>query len=98
LEDYQPEIIGITAYTVHVNVVKYLCQEIIKWNPKALTVIGGHHATILPQDFIVPEIDVVVIGKGVSTFRKIIEYFQCGKGFNGIQGIAIRGPRPSNQS
>lgn len=90
LEDFQPEIIGITAYTVHVNVVKYLFQEIKKWNPKALTVVGGHHATILPEDFLVPEIDMVVVGEGVNTFRKIVENFQCGKGFETIQGIAYK--------
>ena len=41
LADFQPEVVGITAYTVHVNVVKRLSTQVKAWNPNALTVIGG---------------------------------------------------------
>ncbi|NIR17607.1 MAG: B12-binding domain-containing radical SAM protein, partial [Desulfobacterales bacterium] len=45
LQDFRPDVVGITAYTVHVNTVKTLFEEIKKWNPQVLTVVGGHHAT-----------------------------------------------------
>jgi radical SAM superfamily enzyme YgiQ (UPF0313 family) len=89
LERYRPDIVGITAYTVHVNVVRKLCHQIKTWNSQVLTVVGGHHATLMPEDFRSPFIDLVVIGEGVLPFREIVEHFETGKDFHGIAGIAF---------
>jgi hopanoid C-3 methylase len=72
LHHYQPEVVGITAYTVHVNTVKGLFRRIKAWNPQIVTVAGGHHATILPEDFHTPFIDIIVAGEGVFAFRDVI--------------------------
>src|SRR4030043_728706 len=50
LASFSPDVVGITAYTVHVNTVKKLFEEIKGWNPKALTVVGGNHATLAAED------------------------------------------------
>jgi radical SAM superfamily enzyme YgiQ (UPF0313 family) len=84
-----PDVVGITAYTVHVNTVRKLFKKIKTWNPRVLTVVGGHHATIMPEDFISDNIDVIVIGEGVNTFKEIVNRFAEGKGFEGIPGTAI---------
>ncbi len=52
LRDYQPDAVGITAYTVHVNTVKRLFRRIKEFNPRIVTVVGGHHATVMPEDFL----------------------------------------------
>ena len=72
LQNYQPDVVGITAYTVHVNTVKRLFQHIKALNPEIVTVVGGHHATIMPEDFHTPFIDVIVAGEGVFPFREVI--------------------------
>lgn len=89
LEDFWPDIVGITAYTVHVNTVKSLFNEIKAWNPQVLTVVGGHHATVRPEDFVSPSIDLVVIGEGVFAFKELIARFERGDGYDGIPGIAF---------
>lgn len=89
LERYRPDLVGITAYTVHVNVVRRLFEEIKTWNPRVLTVVGGHHATVMPQDFISPFIDLVVVGEGVFPFRQIVARLEKGDEFDGIPGVAI---------
>ena len=71
LNSFKPDVVGITAYTVHVNVVKKLFEKIKKNNLEIFTVAGGHHATVIPEDFIVPCIDLIVIGEGVFTFREV---------------------------
>ncbi|NIO03262.1 MAG: radical SAM protein [Proteobacteria bacterium] len=91
LEEFCPDIVGITSYTVHVNTVKSLFEEIKGWNPHALTVVGGHHATVVPQDFLSPFIDLILSGEGVFGFKEIITRFERGEGFHGIQGIALVG-------
>jgi len=69
LREYRPDVVGITSYTVHVNTVKKLFQQIKTLNPDIVTAVGGHHATIMPMDFYTPFIDVIVMGEGVFPFR-----------------------------
>ena len=90
LQEFSPDIVGMTAYTVHVNTVRGLFDTIKAWNPKVLTVVGGHHATIVPEDFATPSIDLVVMGEGVFAFRDVVERFEGGQGFDGIPGIAFQ--------
>ena len=65
--------VGITAYTVHVNTVRQLFAQIKDWNPQVLTVVGGHHATVAPQDFVSPAIDLIVMGRGRVSLPEIVE-------------------------
>jgi radical SAM superfamily enzyme YgiQ (UPF0313 family) len=88
LENFSPEVVGITAYTVHVNTVRDLFKKIKLWNPKVLTVVGGHHATIMPEDFHSDNIDVVVLGEGIFTFREIVNRYEKGMDLKEITGIA----------
>jgi len=86
---FSPDVVGITSYTVHVNTVKKLFEKLKGWNHKVLTVVGGHHATMVPEDFLSPFIDLIVMGEGVFTFKEIIARFEKKEGFDGIAGVAI---------
>ncbi|RPI55624.1 MAG: radical SAM protein [Chloroflexi bacterium] len=84
-----PDVVGITSYTVHVNTVRKLFRQIKAWNPQVLTVVGGHHATVAPQDFASPDIDVIVMGEGVFPFQEILARYERGEGFDGVPGVAL---------
>ncbi len=88
LQSFQPDVTGITAYTVHVNVVKQLFEKIKMFHPKTFTVVGGHHATVEPEDFITPFIDLIVIGEGVYAFKELISRLEQKKDLDGILGTA----------
>jgi radical SAM superfamily enzyme YgiQ (UPF0313 family) len=87
--EFSPDVVGITAYTVHVNTVLNLFKEIKRWNPNVLTVVGGHHATIMPEDFLSDNIDVIVLGEGIFTFREIVNRYERGLALEEIPGIAF---------
>ena len=89
LRDCQPDVVGITSYTVHVNTVKRLFEQIKAFNADVVTVVGGHHATVMPQDFYAPCIDVIVAGEGALPFREIIRRLEKKKNLSGIPG-AVR--------
>ena len=72
MQEFKPDVVGITAYTVHVNTVKNLFNKIKTIDPDIFTVVGGHHATVAPEDFFTPYIDLVVMGEGVLIFKEII--------------------------
>jgi len=88
-ERFAPDVVGITAYTVHVNTVRALCEQIKGWHPEVLTVVGGHHATVVPEDFASPHIDLIVMGEGVFAFREIVTRHEQGIGFDGIPGLVF---------
>ncbi len=88
LEGFRPDVVGITAYTVHVNRVNDLFSKVKGWNPESLTVVGGHHATIRPEDFVSPSVDLIVRGEGVHAFQEIVERHERGIAFEGIPGVA----------
>jgi radical SAM superfamily enzyme YgiQ (UPF0313 family) len=90
LADVEPDVVGVTAYTVHVKPVRRLCQQVKAWNSEILTVVGGHHATVAATDFLSPDIDLVVQGEGVEPFRQILARHEHRKGFEGIAGVQVR--------
>ncbi len=89
LGEYSPDIVGLTGYTPQVYINKDLCKRIKAFNANILTVIGGHHATMAPQDFCDPDIDIIVIGEGVFTFREIVERLDNKQEVTDVKGIAF---------
>ena len=89
--ELSPDIVGLTGFTSHVNIVRNMAKRLKRINPEVLIVTGGHHATVCPEDFNIPEIDVVVIGEGVTAMREIAECHGDGVSFAGIKGIAFSG-------
>jgi radical SAM superfamily enzyme YgiQ (UPF0313 family) len=87
--DFKPDVVGITAFTVHVNVVKKIFDQIRKWDPKVRTVVGGHHATVKPEDFLSPSIDLIVAGEGVFSFREIVRRLEGRESLAGTPGVAV---------
>ena len=91
LSEFAPDVVGVTSYTVHVNSVRRLFDQVKRSNPEMLTVVGGHHATVAPQDFVRPSIDLIVLGEGVFPFQEIVRRREKGEGFDGIPGVAFAG-------
>ena len=69
----QPDVVGVTGYSMHVLRMLELCRHVRRVAPQATTVVGGHHATIMPEDFQVPEVDHIVTGEGVGPFQILLE-------------------------
>jgi radical SAM superfamily enzyme YgiQ (UPF0313 family) len=73
IKDWYPDLVGFSGYSTNVNLVKKLALFVKSINPKIITMVGGIHATLLPQDYDIPEIDLIVRGEGGSVLRKILE-------------------------
>jgi len=96
LEDFRPDLVGVTCLTTEV----YNAQELLKQAKAALpdvfTVVGGHHVSLVPQDFQQPYVDAIVIGEGEETFKELLEALgRAGPGnrdeaLAGIEGLAWR--------
>jgi radical SAM superfamily enzyme YgiQ (UPF0313 family) len=85
----QPQLVGITGYTSQLNIIKNLTVHLKATFPGIWIVIGGHHATVRPEDFNIPSIDAVVTGEGVFALREIVSAIEGGQGFEHIAGVAV---------
>jgi radical SAM superfamily enzyme YgiQ (UPF0313 family) len=89
---FQPDLVGLTGFTSHVNIIKGIAARLKTLSPELLVVVGGHHATVRPTDFNEPAIDVVVIGEGVFTLREIVRALGNEGRLADIRGLAIPAP------
>jgi radical SAM superfamily enzyme YgiQ (UPF0313 family) len=91
LADFQPDVVGLTGYSMHVLRNLELCREIKSARPGVVTVVGGHHATLLPEDFFEEEVDFVVVGDGVGPLRALLAALEHGDRDPTIPGAWTRG-------
>ncbi len=86
---FQPQVVGITGYTSQLNIIRNMTRHLKAAFPELRIVVGGHHATVSPNDFNLPTIDAVVIGEGVFALREIVAAFNTGRSLLEIKGVAI---------
>ncbi len=91
VRSFQPDLIALTAYTSQVNIVTDLARQFKALDPAPFIVVGGHHATVKPEDFNDPVFDLVVIGEGVEALRQIAREVAGDRCFSNILGLAIPG-------
>ncbi|MHA2281703.1 MAG: B12-binding domain-containing radical SAM protein [Promethearchaeota archaeon] len=87
---FQPDIIGFHSHSTEVARILAHAETVKKVSPEIFTMVGGHHATMLPNEFNSAYLDLIVIGEGEITFRKIVECIEKGQDFRDLEGIAYR--------
>ena len=73
LREMQPDFVGLTGYTVDVTSICRLVPRIRAVLPGAKIIIGGHHATVQPEDFLGCRPDFLVRGEGIRAIREIVK-------------------------
>lgn len=93
LKEGKYDVVGIPCFT---NTARYTfdtARVVRKALPGALIVIGGVHATVLPEKTLLecPEADIIVVGEGEVTFSEILNWEYGNKGaLSQIDGIVYR--------
>jgi len=95
LARFEPHLVGTTSMTTDVYqalAVLRMARQIV---PQALTVVGGHAATLQPAVFDEPWVDVVVQGEGELTFQELVAAWErqregADRRFAGIAGLRYR--------
>lgn len=86
LKKFKPDIVAITANFVHIQVVKKYIKTIKKYNPAILTIVGGPHAEVMPEDFEFDGIDIISYSGGFKPFEEILK-LDGKKEYKAIKGI-----------
>jgi radical SAM superfamily enzyme YgiQ (UPF0313 family) len=101
LNEFQPELIGITCQTALFSNTVILAKRIKELMPAIPLIVGGAHPTYRPNDFFESAVfDVVVRGEGEITFKELVDLYAAGGGdlsvVDGINfkkdGVIVRNP------
>jgi len=73
--DFKPDIIGVTSTTENRFESFDLIKLAKKTYPRALTILGGPHASMAAEDCLenIPELDIVVKGEGEMTMQELCQ-------------------------
>ena len=78
VQTFGPDLVGLTGYSHEGSIVKELARRIRRLLPLGKIVVGGHHATVAPEDLDIEEIDAIVRGEGCGPFRSLVERLEAG--------------------
>lgn len=92
IAQFKPDLLGVTAYSMHVRRALAICAEVKDQLPTCRTVIGGHHATFLPEDFHEPSVDWIVSGEGCGPLQEILASLAIGHPVSPQPGLWTRDP------
>ncbi|MCP2619851.1 B12-binding domain-containing radical SAM protein [Candidatus Aminicenantes bacterium AC-334-K16] len=90
IRQFEPDIIGVTSTTENRFQSFKLIKKAKEAYPRALTVLGGPHASMAPEDCLthIPELDVVVIGEGEETMKELCSIWEERADLQSLEKIA----------
>jgi radical SAM superfamily enzyme YgiQ (UPF0313 family) len=89
----KPDVVGVTAMTPTINSAVSVVEKVKECDRNITVVLGGAHATILPEETLksISEIDVIVRGEGEQTILEFIRVLQEDpNSINQVLGISCR--------
>jgi hypothetical protein len=78
LSIHKPDVLCITGYITNVGTIKNICDAAKNYNQKIITIVGGVHCEVCPDDFIHHSIDYRVVRNAVTVFPKILDHIEKG--------------------
>jgi radical SAM superfamily enzyme YgiQ (UPF0313 family) len=93
LAHFRPEIVGFTGYTHEGSIIKELAVRTHRSLPQAKIIVGGHHATVAPEDFETDQIHAIVRGEGCQPFRSIVDRLEKKAELDGLANVIVPGTK-----
>ncbi|HUV74983.1 MAG TPA: radical SAM protein [Anaerolineae bacterium] len=90
IRDFAPQVVGVTGYTPNVPQMLAVCSRVKELDAKIVTVVGGYHATLCPEDFDTTDVDVIVVGEGESTFPALLTALEGSSDLEEVAGLVFR--------
>lgn len=92
VRQFNPDVCGIAVYTTNVSETFRKISLIKKCVPDCTVVVGGPHATVLPERtlFECKDIDYLVSGEGEITTRELLDTLERGGDVSRVNGLFYR--------
>jgi hypothetical protein len=72
----QPDILCVTGYITHIDIMREYCRAARRWNPGIRTVVGGVHCEVCPDDLDDPAVDFRVVRNAAVVFPLLIDHIR----------------------
>jgi radical SAM superfamily enzyme YgiQ (UPF0313 family) len=89
LNRFEPDVVGVTIITSEFDASMEIFKTVKKHNRRILTVAGGLHTTLCPEDFTDPAVDVICPGQSANAFRQVVVNFEKKLPLDNIRGIIL---------
>lgn len=92
LKDYiqsvQPDVVGITSFTISLIDVIYTARTVREIMPKAHITLGGHHPINFPFEAVqLKEFNSIVVGEGEIAFTELVAALEKGEDVATVHGV-----------
>ncbi len=91
LEKHKPDVVGVTGYIAHVNIIKDYARQVKEYSKDIVTIVGGVHAEVNPEDFEDPNIDYIIRANGIKTFISILKKLENLHEINPLDCVYTKG-------
>lgn len=89
LKEHNPDIVGTTTIASEFYYAIDIFKTVKSYNPEILTVVGGLHTSLSPNDFSDPCVDLILPGQSALIFREVVQAKEKNESFENISGIII---------
>jgi radical SAM superfamily enzyme YgiQ (UPF0313 family) len=90
ISKFMPNIVGCSCVAANSHLVKQVLRRVKELSLDMITVVGGHHPSLMPEDFNEVSTDAVVIGEGEETLYELVVACESKRSWEGVPGIAYR--------
>lgn len=90
LEQFAPDMVVVTALTTEVYAARDVMKAAKDFSSEIFTVIGGIHASLMPEDFHLPYVDAVAGGEAELNFPQLVEAVDSHSSMKDIPDISWR--------
>ena len=87
---FRPRLCGLTCgFTVGTYATLRTAERIKSLDPDCFMLVGGHHASVMPEHFQHPAIDAVCIGEGEEVVREVARTLEDGNDLADVRGLVL---------
>jgi len=90
LTSFKPDMVAVTALTSEVYAAREILQKVKDYSSTVFSVVGGHHATLLPEDFQLPYVDAICLGEGEFVFPQLVDALEKEKTLHCVHNLVWR--------
>lgn len=92
MKAFKPSLVALTAYSREINSAHKIATNIKSYNPKILTVVGGSHASAIPEVTLkeFPAFDFVISGEGEEPLFSLVTSDYSVDTLKNIPGLSFR--------
>ncbi len=78
VKEHQPDVICLTGYITNVSTILEYCRATKKISQKIVTIIGGVHCEVCPEDFDDPSVDYRAVRNAAQVFTPLLNHIEKG--------------------